>query len=175
MKVFHEHWIFQKFWSKDLSPWFSKGTKLRRKQMAVVNPGGISRSIISITWGHRWSQNDNFVSKYLSSVAAILKLRFRDHVTPIFQTTRFRTWACNPVRHQPDQFMVQGGRFKNEYELLNLRALKIWMLCKNHIFQCMGTIFCVEFQRAPLKFHTKYLTHILKDVDFIHRWTFKSS
>ena len=68
-----------------------------------------------------------------------------------------------------------GGRFKNTYELLNLRALKISKLHKNHIFQCMGKIFCVEFQRVPLKFHTKYLTHTLKDVDFIHIWKFKSS
>ena len=43
-----------------------------------------------------------------------------------------------------------GGRFKNNYELLNLRALKISMLYKNHIFQCTGKIFCVEFQRVPL-------------------------
>ena len=56
-----------------------------------------------------------------------------------------------------------GGRFKNAYELLNLRALRISMLYKSHIFQCMGKIFCVEFQRVPLKFHTKYLTHTLKD------------
>ena len=68
-----------------------------------------------------------------------------------------------------------GGRFKNAYELLNLRALKISMLYKNCIFQCMGNIFCVEFQRVPLKFHTKYLPHTLKDVDFIQRWKFKSS
>ena len=61
-----------------------------------------------------------------------------------------------------------GGRFKNTYELLNLRALKISKLHKNHIFQCMGKIFCVEFQGVPLKFHTKYLTHTLKDVDFIN-------
>ena len=67
------------------------------------------------------------------------------------------------------------GRFKNAYELLNLRALKIPMLYKNRIFQCMSKIFCVEFQRVPLKFHTKYLTHALKDVNFIHRWNFKSS
>ena len=75
--------------------------------MADVNPGGISWSNIGITWGHRWmdgivgktlynqtynslppcqeidischklSQNDDFVSKCLSSVAAILKPRFR--------------------------------------------------------------------------------------------------
>ena len=68
-----------------------------------------------------------------------------------------------------------GGRFKNAYELLNLRALKIPMLYKNRIFQCMSKIFCVEFQRVPLKFHTKYLTHTVKDIDFIHRWRFKSS
>ena len=47
------------------------------------------------------------------------------------------------------------GRFKNTYELLNLRALKISMLGKNHIFQCVGKIFCVEYQRVPLKFRTK--------------------
>ena len=34
---------------------------------------------------HKLGQNDDFVSKYPSSAAAILKLRFRDHVTPIFQ------------------------------------------------------------------------------------------
>ena len=70
---------------------------------------------------------------------------------------------------------LPGGRFKNHYELLNLRALKISPLYQNHSFQCMGKIFCVEFQRYPLKFHTKYLTHTLKDVEFIHRWKFKSA
>ena len=68
-----------------------------------------------------------------------------------------------------------GGRFKNTYELLNLRALKFSPVHKIHIFQCMGKIFCVEFQRVPLKFHTKYLTHTLKNVDFIQGWRFKSS
>ena len=67
------------------------------------------------------------------------------------------------------------GRFKNAYELLNLRARKMSVLYKKHIFQCMGKIFCVEFQRVPLKFHTKYLTHTLKDVDFNYKWKFQSS
>ena len=70
---------------------------------------------------------------------------------------------------------AQGGRFENTYELLNPKALKISMLYENCIFQCMGKIFGEEFQRFPLKFHTKYLTHALKDVHFIHRWKFKSS
>ena len=38
---------------------------------------------------------------------------------------------------------------------------------KRHIFHCMGKIVCVEFQRVPLKFHTKYLTHTLKDTIFV--------
>ena len=60
-----------------------------------------------------------------------------------------------------------GRRFKNTYELLNQRALKFSYVNKIHIFQCMGKIFCVEFQRYPLKFHTKYLTHTLKDMIFM--------
>ena len=71
---------------------------------------------------------------------------------------------------------VGGGvRFKNMYELFNLRALKFSHVNKIHICQCMGKIFCVEFQRYPLKFHTKYLTHTLKDMIFIRHWNFKSS
>ena len=73
-----------------------------------------------------------------------------------------------------------GGRFKNTYELLNLRALKFSYVNKIHIFQCMGKIFCVEFQRYPLKFHTKYLTHTLKDMilynmEILRALRFKSS
>ena len=65
-----------------------------------------------------------------------------------------------------------GGRFNNTYELLNLRALKFSPVDKIRIFQCMGMIFCVEFQRYPLKFHTKYLTHTLKDVTYKQHWKF---
>ena len=57
----------------------------------------------------------------------------------------------------------------------HLWALKFSPVNKIHIFQCMGKIFCVEFQRYPLKFHTKYLTHTLKDMIFIQHWNFKSS
>ena len=60
---------------------------------------------------------------------------------------------------------VPGRRFKNIHKLLNLRAPKIALLYKNCIFECMG-IFCVEFQRYPLKFHTKYTTNWWKDMYF---------
>ena len=72
-------------------------------------------------------------------------------------------------------FWCPGGCFRNVYELLNLRALKIPTFYKKFIFQCMDKIFCVEFQREPLKFHTKCLTHTLKDTVFIQHWNFKSS
>ena len=37
----------------------------------------------------------------------------------------------------------------------------------------MGNISYMEFQKFPLKFHTKYLTHALKDVSF--KWKCTSS
>ena len=43
------------------------------------------------------------------------------------------------------------------------------------IFQYMGKMFCVEFQREPLKFHTKYLTQTLEATIFIQSLNFKSS
>ena len=36
----------------------------------------------------------------------------------------------------------------------------------------MDKIFCTEFQRYTLKFHTKYLAHTLKDMIFIQCWKF---
>ena len=67
------------------------------------------------------------------------------------------------------------GRFKNTCELLHLRAHKFSLVNKIHIFQCTGQIFCVEFQRYPLKFRTKYLTNTLKDMIFIQHLNLKSS
>ena len=40
-----------------------------------------------------------------------------------------------------------GGVLKNSHELLDLTALKMSMFYKNYVFQCMGQIFCVEFQK----------------------------
>ena len=43
----------------------------------------------------------------------------------------------------------------------NLTALKFSILYKDCIFQSMCKIFCVYFHRYSLKFHTKYLTHVV--------------
>ena len=74
------------------------------------------------------------------------------------------------VKLTPESF-TWGGRFKNTYGFLNRRALKSAM-DKIYILQCNGMIFCVEFQRYPSKFHTKYRTYTLKDMIFIQRWNF---
>ena len=35
-----------------------------------------------------------------------------------------------------------------------------------HILRCMGSKFCVKFQKAPLKFHKKLLTHTSPNMHF---------
>ena len=62
-----------------------------------------------------------------------------------------------------------------KHKLVNLGALKFSLVNKLHIFQCMGKIFCVEFQSFPLKSHTKHLTHTLKETIFIQYWKWRSS
>ena len=71
--------------------------------------------------------------------------------------------------------MWPGNRFKNIYELVNMGVLKFSFVNKLYTFQCIGKIFCVEFERVPLKFYTKYIICTLKDNIFIKCWKFKSS
>ena len=59
---------------------------------------------------------------------------------------------------QDSPYITFKGRFKNTYKLLNLGALTFSPVNKIHIFQCMGEIFCVEFQRYPFKFHKNIFT-----------------
>ena len=72
------------------------------------------------------------------------------------------------IRKQIHQCNIcPGDSFKDTCELLNVWDLKIWPFYNIHIFQRMGKIFCVEFQRVPLKFYTKYLAHTPKAMHFI--------
>ena len=68
-----------------------------------------------------------------------------------------------------------GDDFEKAYELLNIKFLKFPPLTKMHTFSCMVKIFCVEFQRLPLKFHLKYFIHTLKKVYFIEHWNLKNT
>ena len=140
------------------------------------------------TW-EIWIKMQNFSSRNMH-LGWVMEMRLPCYLVLIStwnQATR-QLNLCDPTTHLlivmspkwqpfcPGQNMRRvRGAFQNTYELLNLRALKFSHMKKIHIFQCMCQIFCVEFQRYPLKFHTKYLTHTLKDMIFIQRWNFKSS
>ena len=82
--------------------------------------------------------------------------------------------------HRPLCWSCPGGHFKNTYELLNLRALKFSHVNTICIFQCMGKIFCVEFQRY-LWNSTQNILHIhwkisfLYNMDILRALRFKSS
>ena len=41
-----------------------------------------------------------------------------------------------------------------------------WKTNKTHILLCMGSKFCVKFQRCPLKLHTEFWTHTPQNVHF---------
>ena len=79
------------------------------------------------------------------------------------------------------QWIRPWGDFKNTYVLLNLRALKFSHANKIDIFQCMGKIFCVEFQRYPLKRSTQNILPIhwkmwfLCNIEILRALRFKSS
>ena len=117
---------------------------------------------VSKRGSRRWS--------YSETNNKVIKLNWISQTTIIvLDPSRDETGICE--RNESLAIAADAlGAFQNR-----IWALKISMLYKNHIFQRMGKIFCVEFQRVPLKFHTKYRTHTLKELDFIHRRKFKSS
>ena len=108
----------------------------------------------------------------------ITEIRYKLHIKFVLNKIQFPVKAGHRPGNKslPEPTMAQlldeyesiEGCFKNVYEFLKLTALKFSPANKMHIFQCMGKIF-VGFQRVPLKFHTKYLTHTLKDAIFIQR------
>ena len=73
--------------------------------------------------------------------------------------------------------IVPGWAFKHPYELLNLRAHKFPRVYKSSICsicQCIGKIFCVEFQSHPFN-STQISRHTWEDMHFILRWKLQSS
>ena len=62
-----------------------------------------------------------------------------------------------------------GARFIKTYDVIIQRYCKShteMKVSKMHILRCMGSTFCVKFQRCPLKFHTKLWTHTLQNMHF---------
>ena len=127
-------------------------------------------------------------STYLISVAYNFAF-LSSAITPIISCKRLLP-AKNKQKYK-DRYLVEfsdigwvmevwlpcyPGAFQkhSRASVANLGVLKFSLVNKLHIFYSINKIFCVEFQRVYLKFHTKYLTHTLKDTIFIQCWKLKS-
>ena len=68
-----------------------------------------------------------------------------------------------------------GARLTKAYDVTNQRCRKSHAKIedsKMHILRCMGSKFCMKFQRCPLKFHTKFWTHTPQNMHFMRCWKF---
>ena len=64
---------------------------------------------------------------------------------------------------------VPGVRLTKAYDVTFQRYRNSHTKIENnkmHILRCMGSKFCVKFQRCPLKFHTKFCTHTPQNMHF---------
>ena len=67
------------------------------------------------------------------------------------------------------QFVKPGARLTKAYDVTIQRYRNSHAKIedsKMHILPCMGSKFCVKFQRCPLKFHTKFGTHTTQNMHF---------
>ena len=64
-------------------------------------------------------------------------------------------------------------KYWKDYELINLRALRFSPVNEMHIFQCMGKIFCEEFQRSPFEIPHKISYPYIERCDFYTTLKFK--
>ena len=64
-------------------------------------------------------------------------------------------------------FWIQGGGSKTlVLWALKSKSSKNLVFYKNRNIQRLAKIFSVEFQRFPVKFHSKYIAYTLKGVHF---------
>ena len=82
-----------------------------------------------------------------------LHVKFEIHLQSSKWNHAFRLFTVQ-VLWKPDacHSFYSGRPVLNTYGLLILRAVKLSYADKIHIFQCMGKIFCVKFERYPLNF-----------------------
>ena len=113
-------------------------------------------SLLYILWIAFYHSYINISSQIYSVRAGFITLgSSQDHLNYIFFSSIFTTGLD----------VIWGAFQKVKFSPAN----------KMHIFECRGNICCVEFQSYPLKFHTTYPTHTLKDKIIKQQWNFKSS
>ena len=66
-------------------------------------------------------------------------------------------------------YVNTGARLTKAYDVTIQRYRNLHAKIEDskiHILRCMGSKFCVKFQRFPLKFHTKFWTHTTQNMHF---------
>ena len=84
-------------------------------------------------------------------------------------------FTYNYARDMDDRNERPGARLTKAYDVTIQRCRKSHVKIvdsKMHILRCMGSKFCVKFQRCPLKFHTKFWTHTQQNMHFMRCWKF---
>ena len=70
---------------------------------------------------------------------------------------------CLYIPQGPVSLRLMTSQFKDRNSHAKIHDSKM------HILRCMGSKYCVKFQRCPLKFHTKFWTHTPQNMHFM-RW-----
>ena len=68
---------------------------------------------------------------------------------------------------------TSGARLTKAYDVTIQRCRNLHAKIQDsrmHILRCMGSKFCVKFQRCPMKFHAKSLTHTPRNMHLTRCW-----
>ena len=81
------------------------------------------------------------------------------HLLHAYTETWLKQWASCwvPGARLTKAYDVTIQRYRNSHAKIEDS--------KMHILRCMGSKFCVKFQRCPLKFHTKFWTHTPQNIN----------
>ena len=97
----------------------------------------------------------------------LLEILLKEYSSQISKWLEKYFWS-----HCADKLGQTGARLTKAYDVTIQRYRNSYAKIqdsKMHILRCMGSKFCVKFQRCPLKFHTKFWTHTPQNVHFT-RW-----
>ena len=90
---------------------------------------------------------------------------------PSQRDSKWKMFPFNDAIMITSQFQcpTPGGRLTKAYDVTIQRYRNLHAKIEDskiHILRCMGSKFCVKFQRFPLKFHTKFWTHTTQNMHF---------
>ena len=98
------------------------------------------------------------------------------YIDYVFHWSIMQYWNIRRLpRWHGQTFRITGARLTKAYDVTIHRCRKSHAKIedsKMHILWCMGSKFCVKFQRCPLKFHTQFWTHTPQNMHFMRCWKF---